>query len=159
MATPPSIEDLLAEEDRVRLERFDYDFAWTLGCEIRRMASQANLPIAIEIAHAGNPVFTTLLPGASPDNGIWVKRKRAVVERFHRSSLYMRLLCERNGVDFNTRYRLSADEFAASGGGFPLRLHNSGVVGVAAVSGLPDIEDHRIIVQAIANLERRPTPS
>jgi uncharacterized protein (UPF0303 family) len=152
MPTSPSIEDLLAEEDRVQLDRFNYDFAWLLGSEIRRLASEERLPIAIEIAQNGNPVFTTLLPGASPDNSVWVKRKRAVVERFQRSSLYMRLLCERNGVDFHARYRLPMSDFAASGGGIPLRLHNAGVVGVAAVSGLSDVEDHRIIMRAIANL-------
>lgn len=152
MPTPLTIEDLLVEEDRVRLDRFDYEFAWLLGCEIRRMAAEEKLPIAIEIAHHGVPVFTALLPGASPDNGVWVRRKRAVVERFHHSSLYMRLLCERSGVDFHARYRLPPGDFAASGGGVPLRLHNACLVGVAAVSGLPDVEDHSLIIKALTNL-------
>jgi uncharacterized protein (UPF0303 family) len=152
MPTPPTIEDLLAEEDRVKLDRLDYDVAWSLGCEIRNIASRERLPIAIEIAYLGQPVFSTLLPGASPDNAAWVRRKRAVVERFHRSSLYMRLLCERNGVDFHGRYRLPPSEYAASGGGVPLRLHNAGLVGIAAVSGLPDVEDHAIIMRALSKM-------
>ncbi|MQW59676.1 heme-degrading domain-containing protein [Sinorhizobium meliloti] len=154
MPASPTVEELRAEEDRVRLHRFDYDFAWVLGCEIRRIASEEKLPIAIEIAHYGDSIFSTLLSGASPDNSVWVRRKRAVVERFHHSSLYMRLLCERNGVDFHARYRLPEADFAASGGGVPLRLHNVGIVGVAAVSGLPDVEDHRLIMRAVANLTR-----
>lgn len=152
MPTPPTIENLLAEEDRVRLDRFDYEFAWLLGCEIRNIAFKEKLPVAIEITDQGEPVFATLLPGASPDNSAWARRKRAVVQRFHHSSLYMRLLCERNGVDFHTRYRLPPADFAASGGGVPLRLRNAGIVGVAAVSGLPDVEDHNLIMRALAAL-------
>ncbi|MCO4318580.1 heme-degrading domain-containing protein [Phyllobacterium sp. 21LDTY02-6] len=152
MATAPTIEELIAEEDAHQLAGFDYELAWRLGCAIRETAAARSLPIAIEISHHGTAIFSALLPGASPDNLAWVRRKRAVVERFNRSSLYMRLLCERNGTDFHARYRLPAADFAASGGGVPVRIRNVGIVGTVAISGLPDVEDHTLAMRSLENL-------
>jgi uncharacterized protein (UPF0303 family) len=97
-------------------------------------------------------VFLALMPGATPDNVDWTHRKAAVVHRFRHSSLYMRVAAEQGGYDFNTRYRLPAAEYAASGGGVPLVVRNAGLIGVAAVSGLPDVDDHRLIVDSLAAL-------
>lgn len=149
MPGPQNVGGLIAEETDLALPRFDYDTAWELGSEIRRMAAVAKLPVAIEITQHGTVVFSALLPGATPDNIIWARRKRAVVEHFHHSSLYMRLLCEKNGVDFATRYRLSPGDYAASGGGVPIMVTGVGLVGTIAISGLPDVEDHALAAQAL----------
>ncbi len=45
----------------------------------------------------------------------------------------MRLLCERHGWDFAQRFHLSPDGFAASGGGVPITVEGTGIVGAAAV--------------------------
>jgi len=92
------------------------------------------------------------LPGATPDNLDWVRRKRAVALRFHQSSLYTRLLCENKSVDFHDRYRLPREDFAASGGGVPIIIRGVGVVGAATVSGLPDVEDHQLVVSTLRGL-------
>lgn len=152
MAAALTIEELIAEEETVQLGGFDYELAWRLGCAIRETASVKSLPIAIEVSHHGTAVFTALLPGASPDNLVWARRKRAVVERFNRSSLCMRLLCERNATDFHARYRLPPADFAASGGGVPVRVRNVGIAGTVAISGLPDVEDHAMAMRALEKL-------
>lgn len=152
MAAAPTMEELIAEEEAVQLGGFDYDLAWRLGCALRETAAAGKLPIAIEISHHGTVVFSALLPGASPDNLAWAGRKRAVVERFNRSSLYMRLLCERNATEFHARYRLPSSDFAASGGGVPIRVRNVGIVGTVAISGLPDVEDHAMAMRALEKL-------
>ena len=64
----------------------------------------------------------------------------------------MRLLCESKSVDFHTRYRLPREDFAASGGGVPIFVSGVGVVGAATVSGLPDVEDHQLVVAAMRRL-------
>jgi uncharacterized protein (UPF0303 family) len=94
------------------------------------------------------------MPGATPDNLDWAARKRAVAVRFHRSSLAMRLEAEQRQIDFNRRYRLPEADFAASGGGVPLMLRNGTLIGAAGVSGLPDVEDHRLIVEALRSLAK-----
>lgn len=149
MSEDPTLESLLAEEQALVLDRFDYDFVWALGSSIREIASAKRLPVAIEVTHGLDRVFFSLMPGATPDNFDWTHRKAAVVHRFHHSSLYMRITAEKGGYNFNTRFRVPESEYAASGGGVPLFVKNAGLVGVAAVSGLPDVEDHRLIIERL----------
>ena len=152
MVSSPTTEDLLAEEADLVLQQFDYASAWDLGARIRDMAAERRLAIAVEVFHGTAPVFFTLLPGATPDNSEWIRRKRAVTLRFHHSSLYMRLLCEGKGVKLSERYGLPETEFVASGGAVPIFVRDVGLVGVATVSGLPDVEDHQLAVTAIQDL-------
>ena len=152
MTTTPSMDDLLAEQAQLVLKRFDYALALQIGSHIQAAAAQRNLPIGIEVSHGASAVFLAIMPGATPDNVDWVRRKRAVALRFHQSSLYMRLLCESKGVNFHTRYRLPDADYAASGGGVPVFVENVGVVGAVAVSGLQDVEDHRLVVSAIQSI-------
>ncbi|MHA6297134.1 heme-degrading domain-containing protein [Devosia sp. CAU 1758] len=148
----PTIAELEAQQTLLQLPRFDYAMAWALGAHMQSEAARRNLPVAIEVTHGATPVFFVLMPGATPDNPDWVRRKRAVALRFHQSSLHMRLLCEQHGWDFATRFRLSDADYAASGGGVPIVVSGVGVVGAAAVSGLPDVEDHDLVVAALQSL-------
>ncbi|KKC32342.1 hypothetical protein WH91_14385 [Devosia psychrophila] len=146
------MDELAAEQAGLVLSSFDLEMAWQLGRRIREIAAERRLPIGIEVSHGATPAFFALLPGATPDNLDWVRRKRAVALRFHQSSLYMRLLCENKSVDFHDRYRLPREDFAASGGGVPIIIRGVGVVGAAAVSGLPDVEDHQLVVSTLRGL-------
>lgn len=47
---------------------------------------------------------------------------------------------------------LSAQDYAAHGGAVPIRVQGVGVVAVATVSGLPSVEDHRLVVRALETL-------
>lgn len=149
MTASHTLESLIDEQATLVLKRFDYDTAWQLGARMQAEAEARQLPVAIEVTHGETLVFFTLLPGATPDNVDWTRRKRAVALRFHQSSLHMRLLCEKHGWDFAQRFRLPADSFAASGGGVPVVVEGTGVVGAAAVSGLPDVEDHALVAAAL----------
>ena len=148
----PTLDDLRAEEARLVLDRFDYAQAHRLGLRLCELATERKLPVAIEVTHGATPVFFALLPGATPDNVEWVRRKRAVALRFHRSSLFLRLECESKGVEFHARYGLAAADYVASGGSVPLVVSGVGVVGAATVSGLPDVEDHRLVASALLDL-------
>lgn len=104
------------------------------------------------MAHGTDVVFALLMPGATPDNSDWAARKRAVAHRFHKSSLAVRLEAETGGYDFNARFRLPEADFVASGGGVPLMLRGGTLIGTAAVSGLPDVDDHRLVTSALRQL-------
>jgi len=145
----PTIESVKAEEAALQIPTFHYAFAWTLGSLIRQKAAEGNHPVAIEVRHGNDVVFATLLPGATIDNFGWARRKCAVVHRFHRSSLRVRLEAEAKGYDFNAKFGLPVTDYVASGGGFPLILKGGTLVGSVAVSGLPDIEDHAMIVESL----------
>lgn len=148
----PSLETLAAELDEVQLSSFNYAVAWQIGAFIRGEAAARDLPIAIEVSHGDAPVFLAVMPGATADNPDWTRRKRAVALRFQRSSLALRLECERHGWDFASRFRLPEVDYAASGGGVPIIVRQAGVVGAVAVSGLPDVEDHQLAVAAIRSV-------
>ncbi|MDR6100882.1 uncharacterized protein (UPF0303 family) [Agrobacterium larrymoorei] len=148
----PTIESVKAEEAALQIPTFHYAFVWTLGSLIRQKAAEGNHPVAIEVRHGNDVVFATLLPGATIDNFGWARRKCAVVHRFHRSSLRVRLEAEAKGYDFNAKFGLPVTDYVASGGGFPLILKGGTLVGSVAVSGLPDIEDHAMIVESLREL-------
>lgn len=158
MTMTPTIEALLEQQERLQLPRFDYAMAWDLGIRMHTIAAARKLPVAIEVSHGDTVVFFALMPGATPDNPDWTRRKRAVALRFHHSSLHMRLLCEQKNWQFSERFRLSDADYAASGGGVPILVRGVGVVGAAAVSGLPDVEDHDLVAVALEELLQTTAP-
>jgi len=90
------------------------------------------------------------LPSSTPDNVEWARCKRNVVERYHQSSYRVgRELAAKNDTLAN-RYGLPLADFADHGGGFPLTLAGTGVIGAAVVSGLPQRDDHQLVVRALA---------
>lgn len=148
------LDALDEEQAQLALVHFDYADAWRLGALMQEEAARRKLPVAIEICHGDAVVFFALMPGATSDNPDWTRRKRAVALRFHKSSLYMRLLCERHGWTFAERFRLPPNDFAASGGGVPITVRGVGVVGAASVSGLPDVDDHGLVITALERLQQ-----
>jgi uncharacterized protein (UPF0303 family) len=140
------LAELLAEEDRLVFTTFDHTIAWELGMHLRAEALAAQLPIAISIRRNGQCLFHAALPGSSADNDGWLLRKAAVGERYGHSSYYVGCRFRADGGDFDTDSRLDVGEFAAHGGAFPVMLGTSGCIGTVAVSGLPQVEDHRFVV-------------
>jgi uncharacterized protein (UPF0303 family) len=47
------------------------------------------------------------------------------------------------------RYLLDEAEYGAHGGAFPVIVRGTGPVGTVTVSGLPQAEDHRFVVEAL----------
>ena len=141
---------LLAQEERLVFPYFDYEVGWELGSAMREAALAQNYPIAILIRRSGQRIFHTALPGSSIDNDDWLERKSAVVDQFGHSSYYMGCQARAEGEDFNERFRLDLRKFAAHGGAFPLTVSTSGCIGSVAVSGLPQVEDHKFVVEQMS---------
>jgi uncharacterized protein (UPF0303 family) len=154
--TFPPLEELAAEEAELQLPGFDEDDAWAFGNALVDAARAAGAPVAIDIRRNGHQLFHAALPGSSPDNDRWIERKARVVDRFGHSSLYMRMLCEQDGTTLEEKFLVDGREFAAHGGAFPLLVRGVGPVGTVVVSGLPQVEDHRMVVAALReHLARR----
>ena len=109
-----------------------------------------DLPVAIQISRAGQVLFHAAMPGTAPDNDSWVARKTRVVTRFGHSSLYMGQKARDAGTTFEEYFDVPIEEYAFHGGGFPLTVKDVGVVGAIVVSGLPQLEDHALVVQVLA---------
>ena len=145
----PTLDQLAAEEVELRFPAFTEDDAWALGSAMVATARSAGLPVAIDITRHGHQLFHAALPGSSPDNDRWIEGKARVVDRFGHSSLYMRTLCAEDGSTLEEKFLVDGQEFRAHGGAFPLLIRGVGPVGTVVVSGLPQVDDHRMVVAAL----------
>ncbi|MEU0052850.1 heme-degrading domain-containing protein [Streptomyces sp. NPDC006184] len=145
----PGPEELEAQERRLVFRRFTYDDAWALGSLLVRLARERSAPVAIDIHRAGQQLFHAALPGSTPDNDAWIARKRRVVERYGASSYLVGTRFRAKGTTFEESSRLDPDTYAAHGGSFPVRVEDVGVVGAVTVSGLPQLQDHELVVEAL----------
>ncbi len=152
MSLDEDIKLIQRQEAEVRLPRFDYDAAWKLGNLLRDLAISRSQNIVIDIrrfAHPDQQLFYTALAGTTPDNARWVQRKINVVARFHRSSYQVGRYLEQVGKTFSERYNLPEADYAAHGGSFPLHIDGAGIIGAITVSGLPQRDDHNLVVEAL----------
>ncbi len=143
------LDELLAQEKRLVFPRFDNDTAIALGMLMVEIARQKSLPVTIDITRAGHQLFHVALPGTSADNDEWVKRKVATVMRFGHSSFYMGRLSAAKDVVFTERYLLDPYRYAPQGGSFPIILAGTGVIGTLSISGLPQADDHALVVEGL----------
>lgn len=152
MSDEDQIAELRREQDEVRFPYFNADLAWKIGARLHARAERDAMPIAIEISMAGQILFCCSMPGATPDNADWIRRKRAVVERHHCSSLLMKLLGEAKGRSFIEKLALPERDFAYSGGGVPIVVERIGCLGAVVVSGLTQFEDHALAISAMRDV-------
>jgi uncharacterized protein (UPF0303 family) len=148
----PALAELAVEEDELQFARFTNDDAWALGTALVARARQEQLPVAVDVSRHSHQLFHAALTGATPDNDSWIQRKARVVHRFGHSSLYVGQRSREAGTTFEEQFGLDPQLFAAHGGGFPLIVRDVGPVGVVVVSGLPQVEDHRMVVAALREL-------
>lgn len=145
------IATIEAEERGLVFQHFDEIVALRLGQALVDLALAGNLPVAIDIRSQNRTYFHASLPGASPNNDSWARRKGNVALMFGTSSLVQRLKHEEKGQTL-ARSGLADADYALSGGAVLIRAKGAGIVAVATVSGLPDVEDHALVVRAIKGL-------
>ncbi len=143
------LKQLLQEEQDLQFTKFNEDDAWKLGSQLVETARHRNLSVTIDIRRGTHQLFHASLRGTSPDNDEWVKRKVRLVYRFGHSSFYMGQLLKSKGKTIEQSYLISEREYAPHGGCFPVIVKDTGIVGTVTVSGLPQEEDHRLVVEAI----------
>ncbi|MEW2402315.1 heme-degrading domain-containing protein [Streptomyces sp. NPDC046862] len=140
------------QERRLTLPRFTYEDAWTLGTRLVEVAQARNAPVAIDIRRGHQQLFHAALDGSTPENDAWIDRKRRVVEHYGHSSLLVGTRYRDRGTTFEDSSRLDPTTHAAHGGAFPIRVTGAGVIGTVVVSGLPQLEDHAMVVEALERL-------
>ncbi|MFD5537229.1 heme-degrading domain-containing protein [Streptomyces sp. NPDC127079] len=145
----PSVEELEAQQRRLVFPQFTNDDAWALGSLLVEMARERQAPVAVDIHRAGQQLFHAALPGSTPDNDAWITRKRRVAERYGAPSYLVGARFRAKGTTFEESSRLDPDAYAAHGGSFPITVENVGVIGSITVSGLPQLQDHRFVVEAL----------
>ncbi|USD67220.1 heme-degrading domain-containing protein [Vibrio sp. SCSIO 43136] len=143
------LEQLLNQERELQFSQFDNDDAWLLGCLLKANAEAVDAHVAIDITRNGHCLFSFAMPQTSIDNQKWIERKRNVVDRYQHSSWYMAQYYKAKGKTIEQASLVDAKQFAPFGGSFPLIVKGVGVIGSVTVSGLPQYEDHKLVVDTI----------
>lgn len=143
------LKQLLDEERELQFARFNENTAWQIGSQIVEHCVTNGLSVTIDITRGDHQLFHVSMKGTSADNDEWVKRKVRLVYRFGHSSFYMGQLLKSKGKTIRETYLLDESDYAPHGGCFPVIVKDTGVVGTITVSGLPQEEDHKLVVQAI----------
>lgn len=153
---PSTIEDdirkIREQEATLVFPHFDAETGWHLGCALRAVALERGAALVIDIRRGEEVVFHHAMAGTTPANADWTRRKRNVVELLRRSSYAVGLEHRLTGQTLEDKLGLPTRDYACHGGGFPLRVAGTGHVGVVSVSGLPQRDDHELVVATIARL-------
>jgi uncharacterized protein (UPF0303 family) len=146
------LQTLLLQETEFQFTNFTNETALELGMALLEAAKSRGKAVTIDITRYGQQLFHYAMSGTSADNDEWVKRKSNVVRRFGHSSYYVGISLKNAGQTMQEKYLLPESEYAAHGGSFPLLIRNVGVVGTITVSGLPQAEDHELVVGVLRKM-------
>ncbi len=144
------LQKVVQQEAALVFPHFDASTAWEIGVALRAAALAAGAAVTIDIRRGEEILFFHAMPGTAPANADWARRKRNVVELLRRSSYAVGLENRLAGVAVEETMGLPARDFASHGGSFPIRVVHAGHVGSITVSGLPQREDHALIVDVLA---------
>ena len=159
MTTEDKLLVLYTQERLLSFATFPPDDGWRLGNILRRLILEL---VAAEPAHAGvggtaeieltgQILFTCATAGAKPNQADWIRRKRNTVHRFERSSYAIGLTYGHDGAALLQQFNLPGADYAAHGGGFPLRVGEA-CVGSVILSGFHQRDDHEIVVASLAEM-------
>ena len=140
------LEKIALQEKRLKFKHFDAKVAWAVGTALKAAAEERQVAVAIDIQVNGHTLFSYAMMGTTPDNWDWIRRKRNVVLRYHRSSYAIGLMHARAQTTLQQKSGLDLKDYAAHGGCFPIFLEGTGCLGTITVSGLPQREDHALII-------------
>ncbi|MEO8241953.1 MAG: heme-binding protein [bacterium] len=143
------IPELEAEEAHLILPLFDEATALRLGQILLDLAK--GMPVVINIRNANRTFFHAALPGSQAGNDNWARRKSNTALMTGRASMLVGLkLADRKRTLASDG--LSEVDYADHGGAVPVRVQGVGMVAVATASGLPQEDDHRLIVSGLQAL-------
>jgi len=149
------LKQLLQEEQELQFAKFNETTAWQIGSLLVEKCAREGLSVTIDITRGEHQIFHASLPGTTSDNDEWIKRKVRLVYRFGHSSFYMGQLLKSKGKRIEEAYLLPENLYAPHGGCFPIIIKDTGVIGTITVSGLPQEEDHKLVIQTLRDFLAR----
>jgi len=144
-----TLKELRQQEEEIQFASFTHDTALAVGMALLQEAKKRGKSVAIDITRSGQQLFHFAMAGTTVDNGEWIKRKNNVVNRFGHSSYHVGIFLKNAGQAIEEKYLVSSSDYAAHGGAFPLIIRHVGIVGTITVSGLPQQEDHDLVVTTL----------
>jgi uncharacterized protein (UPF0303 family) len=149
--TAPSLDDLQTEAKSLILPRFAEAEALALGQILQALALGRGLALVVNIRTANRTLFHAALPGSAAMHERWALRKSNTAFFFQEASLLVGTRHRDKGENL-VKHGLDAADYADHGGAVPIRVQGVGLVAVATVSGLPQVDDHRLVVEGLRAL-------
>jgi uncharacterized protein (UPF0303 family) len=149
MAREDDLRIIERQERELVFDRFDDERAFRLGASAHELALKAKLGVAIDIRLWNRPLFFAALPGSHGNNPDWARRKINTVSRHLKSTYRLVLEQKRTEQYFGPEANLPVSDYVLAGGGFPIVVSGAGAIGAIAVSGLPQREDHIVVVRML----------
>lgn len=143
------LSQLLEQEQTIQFEEFSNQTALDIGLRLVAAARDAGKAIMVDIRRDDLPLFQHAMDGTGADNADWIRRKNNVVRHSAHSSFYTGNYYRSIGTSFEEHWQLDPRDYAAHGGAFPLLVKGVGMVGTITVSGLPQAEDHALVVSVL----------
>jgi uncharacterized protein (UPF0303 family) len=150
MSDEALIEALRRQEAELVFPGFNENDAYAIGSAIRERAAKESARIIVVIRLWNRMLYFAAVPGSSDDNWHWARKKSNVVERWGKAS-YRALVENKRNRTFGGNDDADPKVYALHGGAFPIIVKGTGPIGSITVSGLPETEDHRLVVEAIAD--------
>ncbi|MGN1184066.1 MAG: heme-degrading domain-containing protein [Oliverpabstia sp.] len=150
MTVEELVKVLEMQEEILQFSSFTNADAWELGNIVVQEAKRLGLTIAVRIRlNNGYTVFQYGMDGTNLLNEQWMTRKENTVKTLEESSLRFCMNLRANQESLEDHF-LDPREYAACGGGFPIRVEEVGVIGTIVVSGLDHVSDHDLLVKCIS---------
>lgn len=162
LATAPrDLPSITSQETSSPLPLWNSTVAFRLGTALRTRLLSFTPATVIHISTLSSPphvLFHAVThAGTTPDNDVWVSRKRNAVIRFGCSTWFLQNKYEGDEDKFRAKNGLGdrAGEYAIHGGGVPVFVKGvEGPVAVCVVSGLKQWDDHQVVVEEIEGLKK-----
>ena len=139
----------MATLKKITLPKFSNDIGLKLGLKIINLARDRNQKIAVEICRINHSIFLYVDDSLPADKHNWLRRKANVAKHFEESSLSVKNDLKNGNMTLSETFQLSDKDYLAKGGSIPLFVENAGMIATVTVSGLTDVEDHQIIIDAL----------
>lgn len=146
------LRQIAEQEEELQFPSFSNETALQVGLALLQAAQHKTRPVTIDITRNGQQLFHYAMSGTAADNDESIRCKNNVVNRFGHSSLYIGTALKDAGTTIEEKYLISSQEYAAHAGAFPLIVRGTGVIGTITVSGLPQDEDHDLVVSTLRTL-------
>ena len=147
---------ILEQQERdLVFDRFDRHDALRLGTLLAETIIGYDQPLTVRVFIGDIIAYQYAMAGDEESRFGWTWRKYQLVKATGHASMHakvrMQLLGELSGL------AAQPEVYGFGCGAFPITVKGQGIIGAVAVSGLPDPDDHPIVVHALETLLGRST--
>ncbi len=156
MTVESDLAKIAHQERTLQFKHFDAETAWEIGARLKQLAQKKGVAVAIDVYLVDRSLFFYAMPGTTPNHANWIRRKRNVVLQFRCSSYAMGLTLQRDRGSLGEGHGFAVSDYAPHGGSFPISLIGTGCIGAITVSGLPQRQDHALVIDVLAEFLGEP---